>query len=99
MNLNTQKLKNYQTCLKVSCTGISNYQRTTGGEDGFDRGASSSAAAAARRIDPLLFLPPIAEPHTDHLLLHVELVSDNGNLFRGRFLVLLEEGKKARDSL
>lgn len=82
----------------MSCTRI-NYQRTTGGEDGFDGGASSSAAATARGIDPLLLLPPIAEPHPDHLLLHVELVGDHGNLFRGRFLVLLEEGKKARDAL
>lgn len=83
----------------VSCTQIYNYQRTIWGEDGFDRGGSSSAATAARGIDPFLFLPAIAEPHPDHFLLHVELVSDNGNLVRGRFLVLLEEGKKARDSL
>lgn len=78
---------------------MTTYQRATGGKDGFDGGASSSAAATAGGVDPLLFLPSIAEPHPDHLLLHVELVSDHGNLFRGRFLVLLEEGKNARDSL
>ena len=74
------------------------HQRAAGGEDGFDGGASSTAAAA-RGVNPLLFLPAIAEPDPNHLLLHVELVSDHGDLFRGRFLVLLEEGKKARDSL
>lgn len=75
------------------------YQRATGGEDSFDRRAASSTAATTGGIDPLFFLPAIAEPDPNHLLLHVELVSDHCDLFRGRFLVLLEEGKKARDAL
>lgn len=58
------------------------------GEDCFDGGAAG--AAAAWRVDPLLLLPAVAEPHTDHLLLHVQLVGDHGDLLRGRFLVLLE---------
>lgn len=75
------------------------YQRAAGGEDRFDRGVASSTVATTGRINPLLFLSSIAEPDPNHLLLHVELVSDHGDLFRGRFLVLLEEGKEARDSL
>lgn len=74
------------------------YQRATGGKDGFDGGAASKVAAAGG-VNPLLFLPAIAEPDPNHLLLHVELVSDHGDLFRGRFLVLLEGGKKAREAL
>lgn len=75
------------------------YQGATGSKDGFDGGAASSTAATARGVYPFLFLSTIAEPDPDHLLFHVELVSDHGDLFRGRFLVLLEEGKEARDSL
>lgn len=70
------------------------YQGATRGEDSFDRSATSSTAATARGIDPLLFLPAIAEPDPNHLFFHIELVSDHCDLFRGRFLVLLEEGKK-----
>lgn len=75
------------------------YQGATGGEDSFDRSAASSTAATTGGIDPLFFLPAIAEPDPNHLLLHVELVSDHCDLFRGRFLVLLEEGKRARYAL
>lgn len=75
------------------------YQRATGGKDSFDGGAASSTAATAGGINPLFFLPAIAEPDPNHLLLHIELVSYHADLFRGRFLVLLEKGKKARDSL
>lgn len=75
------------------------YQRAAGGKDGLDGCAASSIIDAAGRVNPLLFLSTIAEPDPDHLLLHVELVSDNADLVRGRFLVLLEEGKEARDSL
>lgn len=81
------------------CVFAHAYQGATGGKNGFDGGVASSTAAAARGVNPLLFLPAIAEPDPNHLLLHVELVSDHGDLFRGRFLVLLEEGKKARDAL
>lgn len=81
------------------CVCAHAYQRATWGKNGFDGGVASSTAATARRVNPLLFLPAIAEPDPNHLLLHVELVSDHGDLFRGRFLVLLEEGKKARDAL
>lgn len=81
------------------CACVCPYQRATGGKDGFDGGAAASTAATAGGVNPLLFLPAIAEPDPNHLLLHVELVSDHGDLFRGRFLVLLEEGKEARDSL
>lgn len=75
------------------------HQRATGCKDGFDRGCASSTVAIAGGVDPLFLLPAIAEPDPNHLLLHVELVSDHGDLFRGRFLVLLEEGKGARDAL
>lgn len=75
------------------------YQRATGGKDAFYGGVASSTVATAGWIDPLLFLSAIAEPDPNHLLLHVELVSDHRDLFRGRFLVLLEKGKEARDSL
>lgn len=78
----------------MKCACVHPYQRTTGGKDRFDRGAASSTAATARGINPLFLLPTIAEPDPNHLLLHVKLVSDRCDLFRGRFLVLLEEGKK-----
>lgn len=32
-------------------------------------------------IDALLFLPAVAEPDPDHLLLHVELLGDEQDLF------------------
>lgn len=69
------------------------HQGCGGGEDCFNGGAGSTAAAG--RVNPLLLLPAVAEPHTDHLLLHVQLVSDHGDLLRGRFLVLLEEDRNA----
>lgn len=68
------------------------YHGGSWGEDCFDGGAADNATAGW--VDPLLFLPAIAEPHADHLLLHVQLVRDHGNLLRGRFLVLLEMGKE-----
>lgn len=88
-----------ETDPQTVCACVCPYQRATGGKDGFDGGAAASTAATAGGVNPLLFLPAIAEPDPNHLLLHVELVSDHGDLFRGRFLVLLEEGKEARDSL
>lgn len=69
------------------------HQGCGGREDCFNWGAGNTATAG--RVDPLLLLPAIAEPHTDHLLLHVQLVSDHGDLLRGRFLVLLEEDRNA----
>lgn len=75
------------------------YQRAAGCKDGFEGGVASYTVATAGGVDPLLLLTAIAEPDPDHLLLHVELVSDHGDLFRGRFLVLLEEGKDAGVSL
>lgn len=89
----------YLTTEVCVCVFVHPYQGATGGEDSFDRSAASSTAATTGGIDPLFFLPAIAEPDSNHLLLHVELVSDHCDLFRGRFLVLLEEGKKARDAL
>lgn len=88
---------NPQQNIKFQCARP--YQRATGGKDGFDGGAASSTAATAGGVNPLLFLPAIAEPNPNHLLFHVELISDHGDLFRGRFLVLLEEGKEARVAL
>lgn len=82
---------------KLRC--VKYYQRATGGKDAFDGGVASDAIATTGRVNPLLFLAAVAEPDPNYFLLHVELVSDHGNLFRGRFLVLLEEGKEARDSL
>lgn len=73
------------------------YQRATGGKYGFDGGAA--AVATAGGVDPFFFLSAIAEPDPNHLFLHVKLVSNHGDLLRGRFLVLLEEGKEAKDSL
>lgn len=70
------------------------YQGSGGGEDCFDGGGAGAAAAGG--VDPLLLLSPVAEPHADHLLLHVELIGYHGNLLRGRFLVLLEEDKTHR---
>lgn len=67
------------------------HQGCGGGEDCFNGGAGSTAAAG--RVDPLLLLPAVAEPYTDHLLLHVQLVSDHGDLLRGRFLVLLKDDR------
>lgn len=96
---NKRKTAKETPILKQKSECVHPYQGATGGEDSFDRSATSSTAATAGGIDPLLFLPAIAEPDPNHLLLHVELVSDHCDLFRGRFLVLLEEGKKARDAL
>lgn len=73
------------------------YQRSGWREDRFDRGADN--AATAGRVDPFLFLPAVTEPYSDHLFLHIELVRDHGDLLRGRFLVLLENGKCTRNAL
>lgn len=73
------------------------YQSCGVRKDCFDRGAAD--AATAGRVDPLLFLPAVTEPYSDHLFLHVELVRDHGDLLRGRFLVLLEKGKCTRNAL
>lgn len=35
-------------------------------------------------LHALLFLPLIAEPHADHVLLQVQLLGDGGDLFAGR---------------
>ena len=82
------------------CVGcVWGYQGAAGVENGLDGGAASSREAATGGVDPLLLLPAVTEPHPDHLLFHVQLVRDHGDLLRGRFLVLLEEDKKTRDSL
>lgn len=60
-------------------------------EDRFDGGAGGTATAGW--VDPLLFLPAVTEPYSDHLFFHIKLVRDHGDLLRGRFLVLLESGK------
>lgn len=43
---------------------------------------------AATWVDALLLLPAITEPHTDDFLLHVQLLRNDKDLLRGRFLVL-----------
>lgn len=43
---------------------------------------------AAGGVDTFLFLPAVAEPNTNHLLLHVELLRHEQDLLRGRLLVL-----------
>ena len=82
------------------CTirGDCSYQRAAGVEDGFDGGVAHRVAAAGG-VNTLLLLTAVAEPDPDHLLLHVELVGDHGDLLRCRLLVLLEEEKEARDAM
>ena len=43
-----------------------------------------------RRRHPLLLLPPVAEPHPDHLLLQLEAVGQVGDLLGGGLRVLVE---------
>lgn len=50
-------------------------------------------------VDPLLFLSAVAEPNSDHLLLHVELLCDQQDLLRGRLLVLDKKMKTNADPL
>lgn len=42
----------------------------------------------ARGVDAFLFLTAVAEPHTDHFLFHVKLLSHQQDLLRGWLLVL-----------
>lgn len=53
--------------------------------------AGQGRGGAAGRVDALLFLPAVAEPNANHLLLHVELLGHEQDLLRGRLLVLREE--------
>lgn len=39
-------------------------------------------------VDALLLLSTVTEPHADHFLLHVQLLSNHKDLLGGRFLVL-----------
>lgn len=48
--------------------------RGRGGLAGEGRGGTGG-------IDAFLFLPAVAEPDSDHLLLHVELLGDQQDLF------------------
>lgn len=43
--------------------------------------AGQGRCGAAGGVDAFLFLPAVAEPHTNHLLLHVELLGQEQNLF------------------
>ena len=74
------------------------YQRAAGVEDGFDGGVAYRVAAAGG-VNALLLLTAVAEPDPDHLLLHVELVGDHGDLLGCRLLVLLKQDKDARDAM
>lgn len=42
----------------------------------------------AAGVYTLLFLPPVAEPDSDDLFLHAELLGHQQDFFRGRLLVL-----------
>lgn len=59
--------------------------------------AGQGWGAAARRIDALLLLPAVAEPDTDHLLLHVELLRHQQDLLRRRLLVLEQQRRGKRN--
>lgn len=42
--------------------------------------AGQGRSAAAGRVDAFLLLPAVAEPNTDHLLLHVQLLRHQQDL-------------------
>lgn len=50
--------------------------------------AGQGRGGAAGGVDAFLFLPAVAEPNTNHFLLHVELLRHEQDLLRGRLLVL-----------
>lgn len=47
-------------------------------------------AERVRRGHPLLLLPSVAEPHSDHLLLQLEAVREGGDLLGGGFRLFVE---------
>lgn len=49
---------------------------------------SQAGAEVEARFDPFLSLTPVAEPHSDHLLLQVETLGYPGYFLRGRFTFL-----------
>ena len=55
-------------------------------------GLAGQGRCGTAGIDALLFLPAVAEPDPNHLLLHVELLCNQQDLFRGRLLVLGDTG-------
>lgn len=46
------------------------------------RNGARGAERGRRRVDALLLLPPIAEPHAHHLLLHAQGIRQHGDLLR-----------------
>lgn len=55
-------------------------------------GLTGQGRGGTGRIDALLFLPAVAEPDPDHLLLHIELLGYQHDLLWGRLLVLQGKG-------
>lgn len=45
------------------------------------RGLAGQGRSGTGRVDTFLFLPAVAEPDPDHLLLHVELLGNQQDLF------------------
>lgn len=59
--------------------------------------AGQGRGGAAGGVDAFLLLPAVAEPNTNHLLLHVELLRHEQDLLRSRLLVLGRETAHSSD--
>ena len=74
----------YQAWWCLCAIGVGSYQvrAVAGGSVRHHGGrlAGQGGRGTAAGVDPLLLLPAVAEPHADHLLLHVELLGDQQDL-------------------